>query len=483
MNTQARLPLPPGPTGWPVLGSLPQYYRNPMGFYRGLTLDYGPISMVRLGPQHTYFVNDPKLVEELLQGRAKSCVKDMTTRSLRPLIGNGLLVSEGDLWRRQRKFAAQPFAPKRVDTYADTMVDCATRAFATFAEGQHRNFHADSMALTLEIAGKTLLGLETPPEVSRVAHCVEEGLDYYYERLRTWRGVLPESTPTRRRRRLQRSKRELDAIVSAIIARCRAQGAAGDYLLARLIRARTEDGEPMSEQLLIDEALTMLLAGHETTALALMWSVYLLAKHPDKLAQLQAEVDSVLGSRSVGLHDLPQLPLLDAVIRESLRLYPPAYAIGRESTETFELGGYTIARGVQLIVCPYGIHRNPHWFRDPDQFRPERWQNGETSELPRCAFMPFGGGPRICIGSHFAMLETALVLATLVQHVELTLQPGFKLVPDPIITLRSKHGLPVIVKRRTSGAVLPVRSQSQEETAPADLALCPHAVAIREPAN
>jgi cytochrome P450 len=404
----------------------------------------------------------------------------MTTRGLQPLVGQGLLTSEGELWKRQRKLAAQPFAPKRLDVYENTMVDCATRAFAQFADGEVRDFHHDSMLLTLEIAGKALLGVQTPQEVARVGESVTAALSYFHERMRTWKALLPPSFPTQKLLKFRRGKRDLDAVVKAIITRCRNDGAQGDYLLARLLRARTDDGQEMPEQLLLDEAVTMLLAGHETTALSLMFAVYLLSAHPVEAARLRTDIDNVLQGRPIEVEDLKQLPFLDAVIREALRMYPPAYAFGRETTAAFELGGYKIPVGAQVAVSPYGMHRNARFFREPDRFRPERWINGETEDLPRFAYLPFGGGHRICIGSHFALLEIAVALASLVQQVELTVVPGFELKLDPVITLRSENGLPVRVKRRINAS----RGSRRSETPPASTpsasgAGCPHAAASR----
>jgi cytochrome P450 len=295
--------------------------------------------------------------------------------------------------------------------------------------------------------------------------------------MRTWKALLPPSFPTRKLLKFRRGKRDLDAVVKAIITRCRNDGAKGEYLLARLLRSRTEDGQEMPEQLLLDEAVTMLLAGHETTALTLMFAVYLLSSHPDEAARLRADIDTVLQGRPIAVEDLKQLPFLDAVVREALRLYPPAYAFGRETTAPFELGGYQIPVGSQIAVSPYGIHRNGRYFREPDRFRPERWLNGETDDLPRFAYLPFGGGHRVCIGSHFALLEIGVALASLLQQVELTVVPGFELKLDPVITLRSEHGMPVRVKRRVSVARGSTRSEAPPPTTPA--AGCPHAAASR----
>lgn len=465
----ARLRLPPGPPALPWLGSLPRMARDPLAFYAHMSLDYGPIAHARFGPVQCYMVGDPELIDQLLNGKHKSCIKDAVTRTLHPLVGQGLLTSEGELWRRQRKLCAPPFAPKRLVSYEGAMVASAARTFASYRDGESRDFHADSMALTLEIVAETILGIDDPAQLGRVGHIVDTVLAYFAERMHKLASLLPRNFPTPAYLRFVRAKRELDDIVRGVIERARGQEGQADHLLARLLRARSDEGEGMSEQQLLDEAVTMLLAGHETTALALMYTVYLLANHPAQAAQLTREVDDVLGGKPVTAGDLARMPYLDAVVRESLRLYPPAYAFGREVTEPFELGGYTLPKGAQVVVSPFAVHRNPRYWREPQRFRPERWLQGETRDLPRFAYLPFGGGHRICIGSHFALMEAALVLATLVQHATLQVPSDFELSLEPVVTLRSRKGLPVTVRRRKAN---PLGQPSNEN---AGAVGCPHA--------
>ena len=456
--------LPPGPRGLPLVGYGPQVVRDPLGFYRTMTLDYGPLSHARIGPTSFYLVNESSLIEEFLVGKHKECLKDGVTRSLVPLVGHGLLTSEGELWKRQRKLAGPAFAPKRVTAYADVMVDSSQRAFASYREGEARDFHADIMTLTLEIVGKTILGVNTREESDRIAEVLHATFLYFEERLYSWKRLLPFGLPSPSLYRFRRAKAELDGIVRSIVTRSREHGGDSDHLIARLSRARDEQGEAMSEQQLHDEAVTMLLAGHETTALALTFAVYLLSEHPQVAEKLRQEVDEVLGGSPATFADLVRLPYLDACARETLRLYPPAYAFGREVVTPFELGGYTLPVGSQVIVSPYGMHRNPRHFPDPDSFRPERWLDGSTTGLPRFAYLPFGGGQRVCIGNHFAMMELCLVLATLAQQLELQVVPGFRLALMPVITLRSRNGLPVRVRRRAAVmAATPMRVETSSE--------------------
>jgi cytochrome P450 len=328
------------------------------------------------------------------------------------------------------------------------MVACAERMSSGFRDDEVRDIHVDMMTLTLEIVGKTLLGVDARSDAERVAHVVEVAMAYFDKQLFSWHAVLPPWVLTPERIAFRKAVTELDAIIYRIIARCRAEGDQADHLLARLVKARDENGEAMSDAQLRDEAVTMLLAGHETTAIALSFAFYALSEHPEIAARLRAEIDAQIGTRPAVLPDLPRLPYLDAVMRETWRLYPPAWLIGREVVQPFEIGGYTLPRGVQLTMSAFTMHRDPRFFPDPERFQPERWLDPAAAALPKFAYFPFGGGPRVCIGNHFAMMEIALVLATLMQQVELTVVPGFQLAFSPVVTLRPARGVPVLVRRR-----------------------------------
>jgi cytochrome P450 len=445
-----RVARPPGPKGDPLLGSLRQLRSRPLELMVDLTRHYGPVSFTRFGGANVYCVSHPDLVEELLVGRHKDCSKDFATRELTALVGNGLLTNEGAPWLRQRRLAAPPLQPKRIANYADTMADCAARAFRAFRDDEVRDIHRDMTHVTLEIAGRTLLGADPRREAERIGHVLDVAMVYFDKQLRTPQGLLPKWVPTPDRVRMKQAVAELDAIVYRIIARCRRDDADADHLLARLMAARDEQGNAMSDVELRDEAVTLLLAGHETTALALSYAVYLLSAHPEIGREAQAEIDAAIGGRRIVFEDLPKLRLLDAIMRETLRLYPSAYAMAREATTSFELGGWRIPKGDQILMSQYAIQRDPRWFREPEAFRPARWLSGETRELPKFAYFPFGGGPRICIGNHFAMMEAVIVLAALLQEMQLRVLPGFRLRQDPVVTLRpAAGGIPVLVRRRT----------------------------------
>ena len=439
--------FPDGPKTPPLIGALFAARRSLLDFFLDMAT-YGDLSSTMLGPLRMYLVNRPDLIEAVLLDHHRKVIKDNGTRLLSGLIGQGLVTSEGELWRKQRKLAAPPMQPKRIADYADTMLDCTQRMVRRFRDDEVRDLYADMTQLTFEIAGKTLLGVDPRRDAEPIARGLEALLHYFFCQLRTLEGGLPPSIDTPSRVRLRRARKDFDAVLCRIIRRCQDSDTEAEHLLARLVRARDDNGQPMPVEQVRDEAATMLLAGHETTALALTYTLYLLALHPEVTAAVRDELDRKLGGMPPTAADVTRLPYLTAVINESLRLFPPAFAIGREAIEKFELGGYAIAPGAQLILSPYVVQRDPRYFREPRRFLAERWLGSELDDLPRFAYFPFGGGPRICIGSHFAILETKLVLAVLLTQIDLCVLPGFRIELDPSVTLRPRHGLRMLVRWR-----------------------------------
>ena len=443
------LRLPPGPRGLPLVGSLNELRKSPLQFLRDMAR-YGDISFARFGPMRSYFLNHPDLIEEVLMGRHRDVIKDLATRMLMPIVGSGLLTGEGDHWRRQRRLAAPALQPKRIAGYIDTMIECAQRTAASFRDHDVRDVYDDMAKLTLDIAARTLLGFDPRRESEIIARVLDDAMHYFDLEIRTPLGMLPLQVVTPARKRVREGRLELEAILLRIISRCRRSDPdENDHLLARLVQARDEDGEPMSDRQLIDEALTVLLAGYETTALTLSYALYLLSEHPAVRARARAEVDARIGHRPLEAADLPHLRYIDAVVRETLRLYPSAYTIGREVVQPIELGGYEIPAGSQLQMSQCVLHRDARFFPEPDAFKPERWLEASMAQLPRFAYFPFGGGPRVCIGNHFAMMEATLALATVLQAVDLQVAPGFRLDLEPSVTLRPKNGLRMLVRRRS----------------------------------
>ena len=442
------LPHPPGPGTWAVLGSFARLAHDPLAFMVA-SATHGPVVRVRIGTERLVFLTDPALIHEVLVGRASEMLKDAVTQKLNETMGNGLLTSEGSFWRRQRKLMAPLFRRRQLAAYADVMAQRTELAVAQWPRGQELDLHSATMALTLDIIFRTVFGAEmTDGAGAKVAHAIDLLMDQFELELRTWRRLVPKSWLVRGRARARESRQTLDEIIYALIAQKRAAGGEGDDLVSRLLAARDEDGSAMSDLQVRDEAVTMIVAGHETTALVLTFSAMLLSDHPEVAATLRAELDAVLDGRSPGLDDVVRLPFCKAVVLESMRLFPPAYVIGRQAEQSIALGGFRIDPGDQLLIPQWVLHHDARWFERPEVFEPARWLDGLEQRLPEHVYMPFGGGPRVCIGQHFAMMEAVLCLAVLALRVEWTVQPDQSRELSPAVTLRPKHGMRVIVRER-----------------------------------
>jgi cytochrome P450 len=326
------------------------------------------------------------------------------------------------------------------------MVQYAERLVETWKNGEQRDIHVEMMGLTLQIVGKTLFGVEVTGEVQEVGHALEALMELNSDFRRLM--LVPGWMPTLTNIRAELAIRRLDKIIYKIIRERRASGEDRGDLLSMLLRAQDEDGSHMTDTQLRDEALTIFLAGHETTAVTLSWTWWLLAQHPEVEAKLHAELDLVLNGRTPTLDDLPSLRYTDRVITESMRLYPPAWGMARVAVEDTEIAGYKIRKGSGVTVSQWAVHRDPRWFDAPLEFRPERWEGDLAKRLPRFAYFPFGGGPRQCIGNTFALMETALVLATIAQHYRFNLVPEHPVVPIASITLRPRYGIKVVLEKR-----------------------------------
>jgi cytochrome P450 len=438
---------PPGPRGNLLLGSLLPVMREPFEFATRCARQYGDVVRMRVGPMVVYSVVHPDLIEQVLRRDQRNFIKDKGTRMLSELLGQGLLTSEAEVWRRQRRLAQPAFPLEQIQKYGRVMVACAERMLQGWQDGQTRDVHADMTGLTIEIAGQTLLGASMAAETGRVSRAMNDAMIYFAGPALWFPGY--KWLPTPGNLRFRRARRELDQVMYGTIAKRRAEGAAGgEDLLSRLLAARDEDNSQMTDRQLRDELVTLFLAGHETTAQALSFTFYLLARHPAAAMRLAAEVDEVLQGRLPSSADVPRLQYAEWVIKESLRLYPPAPNIGREALCDCEIGGYHIPKGAQIALVQWVVQRDPRWFDDPETFRPERWDKDLARRIPRCSYFPFGDGPRICIGTQFAMLESVLVLASVVQRYELALAPGYRLEIFPSVTLRPRHGVSMIVRKR-----------------------------------
>jgi len=440
---------PPGPRGLPLIGNLLALGNDPLGFFAETARRYGDLVSLDLAGWQTLVVSDLPAIEKILVEDHRNYVKHrFFWRHVTAVFGRGLLTSEGEPWQRQRRLAAPAFAGRQLLAYDTAMVALTRQMLDGWKDGEVIDIHPEMMGLTLRIAAKTLFDSEVERDIRDMDHAMNDlivEVASRYKRLI----FVPDAIPLPGHLRYRRAIRTVERVVSSMIAERRANVLENrNDFLSRLMAARDEAGRPMSDALLRDEAITLLLAGHETTALALSWTWFLLGQHPDAESRMAAEIAEVLGDRRATADDLPTLKFTESVVMEAMRLYPPAWAIGRESTQPFELGGYSFPTGTTIFIIPWVLHRDPRYFEEPETFRPERWMGNLARELPRFAYMPFGGGPRICIGQRFAMIEAVLVLTTMAQRFSMEWQPDRKVTPFPSITLRPLGGVWLKIKER-----------------------------------
>jgi cytochrome P450 len=427
-----------------VLGLLPELNRDALGLLTQCTREYGDLVHIRLGLTPTLVVGHPDLVEEVLVTRNHDFRKSLSTRRLDTLLGKGLLLSEGDFWLRQRRLMQPAFHRERIAKMGEAMVRSATEITNSWHNGEVRAINEEMIEITLRIVARTLFGTEVGEDLARIRRSSPAMNEHFRSRLYSLLILLPDSVPTPGNLRYAAARRDLEQLVYHIIAERRASGEPGEDLLGMLLAARDDTGRGMDDHQLRDEVMTLLLAGHDTTALALTWAWVLLAQHRDSACRLHAELDSVLEHRPPAATDVPQLQYTSHVIAETLRLYPTAWAIGRESACDTQIGGQRVSKGTTVLIVPWSIHRDPRFYDAADEFRPERWAHGLAERLPRFAYLPFGGGQRVCIGSSFALLEAALVLASIAQRFELELaDPSQPVEPWPVVTLRTRDDVPM----------------------------------------
>lgn len=444
--------LPPSaPGGDSVLGGARAFQHNTLSFIQTLAA-IGDVVRYRFVVWPTYFVNHPDYIKHVLQENYRNYNKDVPiNRILKSVLGNGLITNDGASWLHQRRLIQPAFHRQHIAAFGTLMTTTATemlQQWDTRSAGECVLDVADEMmGLTLRVVGLALFGANMGSEVDTVGRSFTT-LNDFLTRAAYQPYIMLPGVPARGKRQSQAARRELDQIVYQLIAARRAGSTDRDDLLSMLLHARDEEtGEAMNDRQLHDEVITLLLAGHETTAVALTWTWFLLSTHPDVEARLHAELGAVLAGRSPTTDDLPNLPYTRMVVEETMRLYPPVWSILRRAVGADQIGPYVVPAGTSIFISPYAMHRHPAFWEHPDAFDPERFTSEHSSGRPHFAYVPFGGGPRQCIGNSFALTEAQLILATVAQRYRLRVLPGHQVKPHPLITLRVRGGLPVWLER------------------------------------
>lgn len=443
-----RTSLPPGPRGLPLIGQAPGFLRDPLGFLGGLAARHGDVAYFRLGGIPVFFVNRPDYIwDVLVVQRAKFEISIMRSR-LEVGLGKGLLTSRGDLHSRQRRLMQPVFRKSRIDSYAQFMVDYTLRARDSWHRGEEIDATEEMMKLTMSIVARSLFGHDIEEDAVAVSRNLGILLANFTRLMSPLRFTLMLPLPSSRR--FHRAIRELDIVIYRMIEQRRRNPSDGEDLLSLLVQAKDDETHAqMTEKQLRDEIFSLLMAGHETTANALSWALYLLAQNPDIDERLHAEVAGVIkGRQRFEPSDLNNLPYARQVITEAMRLYPPGWFIGRTALEDVTVGGYTVPKGASVLFSQYVMHRDARYFEEPGRFRPERWTDEFQEKLARGAFFPFSAGDRHCLGEGFAWLEVLLALATLVERWKFELVPGQAIRPNPSVTLRPNAGIRMIVRER-----------------------------------
>lgn len=437
----------------PFFGSILRYREDRFAFLKSLATQ-GEILRARMGAFPLLLVTSAEIANEALVQKDADFVKGFGLSIFgKPLLGNGLLTSEGDVHRRQRKLMAPAFVQKRIAEYAAEISARTEAAQRGWADGATVDVAEAMMRLTLEIVGKTLFDAEIGSDAAEIGEALTLAMEHIIGSLGSL-VPIPPTWPTPRNRRNRESIARLDQIVYRLIREHREGGRdRGDFLSMLLLAQDEDDGSVMTDKQVRDEAMTIVLAGHETTANALAWTFYLLAQHPEVRARLEREVDAALGGRSPTLADVPKLPYALQVLKEAMRLYPPVYVFARRPVRDVTLGGHAVPKGQMVLFNVAGMHRDARHFPEPHRFDPERFTPAAEKALPRQAYLPFGAGSRVCIGNHFALMEGQLVIAALAQRLRFDPLPGARRVDtESLVTLRPRGGLPMRVHRRAASA-------------------------------
>lgn len=446
------VPFATAPKGHWLMGNMREFQADALQFLLD-NAKLGDVVRCRFGPFQLYIVNAPEGIHDVLVTDAAKYHKSRVTKTAtKPVLGQGLFTNDGDFWKHQRKLVSPAFHTKRIANYAEIMVDFAELQASRWTDGQQLDVEAEMAEITMHIISKAGFDAdvdgseaELRDAVTRVLHAIDRQFDRLIP--------LPYWLPTKEIREFRAANTKLQAMIEKIIADRRAGRTGGQFddkgdALSMLLMAQDENGAGMDDKQVRDEIMTLFGAGHETTAKALSWAWYVLGEYPDVAAKLRAELDSVLAGRRPTIEDLPKLLYLDQFVKEVLRLYPPAWVVTRDTIDDVTIAGVPVKKGTPIIINIYASHRNPALFPDPLTFKPERWTPDFEKSLPKSAYLPFGNGPRICIGASFSQMEAKLILAVLAQRFEMKLKPDHPVEPQDMFTLRPKYGLPMTVRER-----------------------------------
>ena len=431
--------------GLSLAKALLEFSRTPLEFLLKCNREDGDIVSLSIGSAKSYIFNHPNLVDEVLSKQNQNCIKDISYRALEDVFGDGLLLSHGDSWKYHRRLMQSAFNSDRLSNYATQVVADTDLMLENWRLGEIRDVHREMSLLTAKIIMQAMFGVDATETAEKIVKAVDEIMQQYSHQAETLY-LLPSWLPTFRNWRANEAKKRLNEIVEGVVEQRKQQ--TKDDILSTMLTAEDEAGNKLSNKELCDEVTTLLLAGYDTTANALTWTLMLLAQNPEVEAKLVAEVQSVLNNRPPTIHDLPQLPYTKMVLKESMRLYPPAWILGRELISDCKIGGYDFNRGTVIYFSQWAVHRDARWFDRPEQFDPDRWADNLEQRLPRCAYFPFGAGARVCIGKAFSMMEAKLILAMIIQKFHFALVSDLPIELLPSFTLRPKQGIKMAIASR-----------------------------------
>ncbi len=436
--------LPPGPKPFPIVGNMLQFQRDQIEYMQRMRRTYGNMVTIHVGKTPVVMVFRPEHIRYILTEHPRNFTSLQSTGDMTETVGQGLLTLEGEAHRQQRRFVQPAFHRKRVEGYANTMVQYTLEMLKAWHAGEEKNMAREMQELTLRIVAKSLFNLELASQVHELGQQFTTMMENRRRTLARMLHIRFDAPFTAYGRRIG-ARRKVDTMIYRLIAQRRAEGRDVGDVLSMLLTAH-EEGNKLTDTQIRDHVMTLMAAGHETTANALTWTFYLLSQNPDACARLLTELQMVLVGEAPTLNTLINLPYTEWVIQEAMRLYPPAWRIGRYAIEAFDMGSYHFPKGTIFLISQWVMHRHPEFWENPDEFHPERWDPVRGEKMTPWTYFPFGGGPRICIGMPFAQLEAKLLLATILQHYTPRLVPDFPVQLQQLVTLRPKGGLPMIVE-------------------------------------